>query len=81
MSETNEELSTESPDVFTVTVRAGVTPPTSTRTPTPTPTIVGVPVVPDLTGLNVVCSLTGFTDQTRARATWNTPSGIVAHRC
>ena len=81
VSATNEELSTESPDVFIVTVRAGVTPPTSTRTRTRTrtwtPTIVGVPVVPDLTGLNVSCSLTGSNNQTQARATWNTPSGSL----
>ena len=83
VSETNEELSTESPDVFTVIVRAGVTPPTPTRTRTPTrtythtPTIVGVPDVPDLSGLEVVCSLTGSNNQTLAIATWNAPSGTL----
>ena len=77
VSETNEELSTESPVVFTVTVQAGVTPPTPTWTPTPSSTIVGVPVVPDLTGLEVACSLTGSQNQTLAIATWNAPSGTL----
>ena len=76
VADTNEEMSTQAAGVFILTVEAGVTPPTRSRTDTHTPTLVGVPVVPDLTGLSVVCSLTG-TNLAGATATWNTPSGSL----